>query len=628
MKQLLSLLLALGLSASLALPACALEVEDAKELLKTYYVDPLPEQFDEMDDLDAILDAINDPYTCYLSAEEYAQLQTSINGQTVVGIGASIHLIFENGYRILSVLPDSPAQEAGLEAGDVILSVDGHTLTDTDDAAGYIRGQEGTSVALTIRKNSTGRVYKVTLIRKSVQFPIVTYEMAGDALVIQCDSFGDSTASGFYDALTEFEDAASVCIVDLRSNPGGTSTAAAGSAGLFLDGAMISYFRDADADYNYVYKLPTCPDLFDKPVIVLTSSYSASGSEMFAAAIRDYDAGISIGQRTFGKGVAQYVFDETTSPDLFDGDCLKITVYRFFSPNGATNDTIGVLPTLVISSENTPAVALMLSGSAPKQEDSASWLKLELCGQTFYIDADRALSEDTPAFCELLEALPPSAVLYKSSWPNAGWEQASPNQIVYEYGLTLGVDYTPRGFSDCDGSPYVEEIHTLSAYQLVSGYGNQIFDPHRTITRAEFCAMVSPALSLSSTDVTNSFTDVPDTAWYAGAVNAMAHKGFISGYGDGTFHPDSNITYEEIVTILANVSVWANMDGFDYAQMELAGQATETYKAFHSWAQIPARNLDLFGALLPDAVPSNAATREEAAASLCRLMDGCGLLWH
>ena len=93
--------------------------------------------------------------------------------------------------------------------------------------------------------------------------------------------------------------------MDLRSNPGGTSEAAAGSAGLFSGSHIMVYFRDSKGNYNYLYTLPTTPDLTDKPLILLTSPYSASGSELFAAAARDYGFGIALGQRTFGKGIAQ-----------------------------------------------------------------------------------------------------------------------------------------------------------------------------------------------------------------------------------------------------------------------------------------------------------------------------------
>ena len=621
MKRLLSLLLAAGLTSTLVLPASALELEDAKRLLRTYYIDTLPENFEELDSLDAILDAIGDPYTSYLTKEEYQRFNENVNGASLVGIGVSIQTVYQDGYQILSVLPDSPALDAGLQAGDSIVAVDGIELTAEIDPTTLIRGEEGTEVTLTIQKADTGEQYNITLPRKPVVVPIVTYEMVDDALVITCDSFGNSTASTVGKALSEFEDSAALCIFDLRSNPGGTSTAAAGSAGYFVGSQIMSYFRDSDGEYNYVYTAPDQPDLTEKPVIVLTSAYSASGSELFSAAIRDYRGGIALGQRTFGKGVAQYVFDEDNYPHLFDGDCLKITVYRFYSPDGATNDTMGVLPTLMISPEHTAAAALLLSSAQPNLP-KGFW-KLELAGHTFYLnEKDCLLEENRPAFTELLEALPASAKLWKGGM--GGWLDTTPAALAAE----MALDYTPRTFSDIADSAYQTELNGLACYQLVGGYEDGTFRPQQSITRAEFCALINRVLDLPAVENGVPFTDVKENDWFHAPVSAMTAKGFLAGYGDGTFRPENPITYQEIVAVMNNIYAWACMDGYDLAQTELGGKAAQTYGAYSPWAQVAARNLDVADALLWEADPTASATRDMAAATLYRLLDGCGMLWY
>ena len=134
MKKLLSSLLALCLALSLTLPAAsALELDEAKELLKELYVDGVSDEVLALDSLDAILEAIGDPYTFYMTAEQYDAFNQSVNGQVVVGIGATVETAFDNGYRIMSVLPSSPALEAGIQPGDVLVAVDGVELTAETD---------------------------------------------------------------------------------------------------------------------------------------------------------------------------------------------------------------------------------------------------------------------------------------------------------------------------------------------------------------------------------------------------------------------------------------------------------------------------------------------------------------
>ena len=622
MKKRLAGLLALCLTLTLSvLPASALELEDAKALLQETYVDGVPEEVLALDSLDAILEALNDPYTVYYTAEEYQSFLSSVNGESVVGIGVSVQNAYDDGFQILSILPDSPALEAGMEAGDRIVAVDGVTLTASSDIRAAISGEEGTQVAITVVSQRDGRTREYTLTRRSVDIPIVTYEVVGDAGYIDCTSFGSSTTATIQEALEELDDQVSVWIMDLRSNPGGTSEAASGSAGLFVGSATMVYFRDAAGNYQYVYTTTACPDLTDKPLVILTSPYSASGSELFAAAARDHGFGIAIGQRTFGKGIAQIVFDDTNTQGLFDGDALKVTAYRFFSPDGATNHTVGVLPTLMLSVENTPTASLLLSAPEPSRADGH--LKLELAGQTFYLDLEQAQQEDNvAAFTELLEALPPSALLYQGS-SSRTWTEIAPEALAEE----LGLDYTARTFSDIEGTQFEREIETLASYQLLGGYEDGTFRPDASITRAEFCAMVATALNLPANSSALTFTDVSSDAWYAGAISAMAARGFVAGDDDGAFRPDSTITYQEIVTILSSVAAWASMDGYELSQQDLSAEEWLEYYDFADWAQAPARNLDELGALVGDLAPTDNATRGVSAGMLCSLMEGIHLIW-
>ena len=620
MKKILSGLLAAALALTLSAPAAsALELEDAKTLLSQYYYNGVPEEVLELDSLDAILEALGDPYTYYMTPEQYESFNQSVNGREVTGIGATVETAFDGGYLLLSVLPDSPALEAGLQPGDRLVAVDGTELTAQIDPRTLILGEEGTQLTVTVLRD--GERLDFTMTRRTVLIPIVTYELVDGAAYLDCTSFGASTAATFQEAIQALDDDTAVWIVDLRSNPGGDSRSTAATSALFIGGGIMLYFRDGAGNYNYTYTADTYPDLTDKPVIVLTSAHSASGAELFSGDIRDYGAGIAVGQRTFGKGTAQIVLDESRTDLLSGGEALKVTVYRFFSPGGTTNHVVGVLPTLLVSEENTQAVGLLLAQAKPARAEG--YYKLELAGQTFYLDGADAQGETAAAFTELLEALPPSALLYQGEGTQI-WNAVTPAQAAQDLKLS---GYTPRdSFSDIAGTAYEREIRTLAAYQLLSGFEDGTFRPQDTLTRAQFAAMLATALDLPAGD-SLSFSDVSGDAWYAGAVTAAADIGFLTGYGDGTFGPEDPLTYEQLTTALSSVAAWASMEGYALDQEILNIDQQLAYLDWADWAQVAARNLDELGALPEGLEPAALADRGTAAGMLCRLMEQIGLIW-
>ena len=139
--------------------------------------------------------------------------------------------------------------------------------------------------------------------------------------------------------------------------------------------------------------------------------------------------------------------------------------------------------------------------------------------------------------------------------------------------------------------------------------------------------MVAQALNLPASESALTFTDVTADAWYAGAVSAMAARGFVAGDDDGAFRPDSTITYQEIVTILSSVSAWASMDGYELSQEGLPAAQYADYYQFDDWARAAARSLGELGALVGDLAPTDNATREVAAGMLCTLMERISLIW-
>lgn len=611
--------LSLALLASLSSPAAALEVQDARALLEKHYVDPIPAAVLEADTVEEMLRLLNDPYTVYYTAEQYESFLSSINGDSITGVGISISTAYHDGCTLLSILPDSPAQEAGLQAGDTVVAVDGVTLTPQHDAASLISGPEGTSVTLTIR-TVDGELKDVTLVRRTVHIPIVSYEQRNSMGYIDCTSFGDTTSDVVRDALTELDDAVAVWVMDLRDNPGGTSDAAAATAGMFLGSEVMVHFRDGQDTYYETKTTALCPDLTDKPLIILTSGRSASASELFSAAIRDHRGGISLGQRTYGKGIAQAVYDEKNRPALFDGDALKITTYRFFSPDGATNHLVGVIPTLLVDPEYTDTIAALLS--APEPERSLHQLKLELCGYTFYL-SDQDCKANPEAFTELLEALPPSAKL-SSGTGVSYWKDTTPAQVAQEYGL----DYQPRTFSDVQGHDDQREIDTLSTYGLLAGGEDGQFHPDEELTRAQLCVLLANAMNFPANDAALTFSDVSPDAWYADAVSAMAARGFLSGTGDGTFSPDATLTRQELLTALSAMAAWCSAEGYQLSQTHVSAVQWAEFYEYPEWAQAAARNLDALGVDVARENPGETVTRAETARLLCQLLENIHVLWN
>ena len=626
MKKLLRCLVVLLLIACLAIPASALTVDQALELLDKYYVDEIPDAARQATTLDELFERLGDPYSYYMSAEEYRDFIDGINTTAYVGIGVTIEDAEDGrGVLVSSVVDGSPAQEAGLAVGDVILTADGTALTDTAQARNVMRGLPGQTVALTVHRAS-GETVTLTLTLKEIHVRVTTtggLALDGTACVIQCKSFGETTPQEFVDLIDQYGEYANVWIIDLSQNLGGTSQSGAGAAGCFAGDGIMIFLRDGEGYYTYTYVMPGTPRRTERPAILMTGPYTASSAEMFTAAIRDYGAGIALGQRTYGKGVAQNIFDADSHPELFDGDGLKITVYRFFSPGGVTNDQIGVFPTLLTALDKTYGASLLLRSVQP--EDPKGYLSIDLAGWEFFLKLDEALSEDFRAsFVELLESLPPYAGVWKDG--GAGrWKQTTVADVAEQYGLK---EYKKRTFADLDGCAQADAVDTLRAFELVSGYGDGTFRPEALVTRAEFCAMLGSVLGLDLPPVKeSSFTDVPTGAWYAPVVHAMASSGLVAGYEDGTFRPEETVTQEEVVGILAAAAEWLNMNIYDLRYETPPEDDLAPYAAFSRWAQRSAWELGLLGMDLGDVAPQAATTRAQAAELLCDLLAQAGILW-
>ena len=209
--------LLLALTLILAPAAQALSVEEARELLQENYIDEIPEEILELPTIDAITNALGDPYTYYMTAEEYAAMDAGLSGSNVVGIGVMVEQRAD-GLLITSVAPNAPAAEAGLHFGDLIVGVDGVTIQDAgspDALTALVAGEEGTPVTITVLRD--GEELEATMTRAEVSFPSVTGEVVdGHIGWISYSSFGDGSSDYLEEYIRTEDPDADRWVMDLR----------------------------------------------------------------------------------------------------------------------------------------------------------------------------------------------------------------------------------------------------------------------------------------------------------------------------------------------------------------------------------------------------------------------------
>ena len=281
--------------------------------------------------------AVGDDYTTFLDKEEAAEFNKSLNGE-VSGIGAEI------GVRnlqptVLRVLDDSPAKKAGLKTGDIFVAVNGTSVAGetASGVADKVTGEAGTTVKLTMRRGSESLDFSIT--RAQISDPSVRWSVSDDVGVLTISRFDDNTGSLARKAAKEFIDkGVKSVIVDLRNNGGGYLTAAQEVASLWLDSGKTVVTEKSRGQVTETVKASGNPTLKGKKTIVLVNGSSASASEIVAGALKDYQAAILVGEKTFGKGTVQKVIN------LYDDRILKVTVARWYTPQDRNITKEGIQP--------------------------------------------------------------------------------------------------------------------------------------------------------------------------------------------------------------------------------------------------------------------------------------------
>ena len=310
-----------------------------------FYKQPIDQDAMMRGAIRGMLDTLGDPHTTLLdpSVSQRAREQTR---QKFQGIGARID---ERDGQILihSVFNDSPAQNAGLKSGDIIVAVDG-TLIEGDTVehtALRIRGQAGTDVVLTIKRGDD-EPFDVTITRAEVVIPSLTTEtLSGNVGYIRLWSFGALTADELHTTLESLiDDEAPGLILDLRDNPGGLLGTAIRVTSEFLDRGTVVLYEE-QAQQQRPYRVRSSGVARNIPLVVLVNERSASASEIVAGALSHYGRAVIIGQRTYGKGTVQLPHD------LSDGSQLRVTIARWLTPGRESISEVGIAPDIEIEAD-------------------------------------------------------------------------------------------------------------------------------------------------------------------------------------------------------------------------------------------------------------------------------------
>ena len=323
-------------------------LSDVKTVQKLNYLEELidEEYLDEKDESSlreglyaGLLAGLKDPYSTYYTAEQYKELNTSNEG-SYVGIGAVLQKDDNGGAKIIQLYEGGPGEQAGLRKGDVIKAVDGADVTDkeTSDIASMVRDSEKASVMLTIQRENEEKPRDVKVEIRDVEIQTVSHEMlSGDTGYIRISEFSEVTSDQYKKAFADLKDQGmKKLVVDLRDNPGGLLTAVCGVLRQILPEGLIVYTEDK----NGKREEETCDrkNELDMPLAVLVNGNSASASEIFAGAVKDYGIGTIVGTTTYGKGVVQ------TIQPLTDGSAVKITIAKYFTPKGNDINKKGITP--------------------------------------------------------------------------------------------------------------------------------------------------------------------------------------------------------------------------------------------------------------------------------------------
>lgn len=321
----------------------ATKINKIEELIDDKYLFDYEKEDIETAIIKAYVSGLGDPYSEYYTEEEFEQI-----GQSAAGsyCGVGVYVTYDEdgrGIKILQVIEGGPAEDAGLKDGDIITAIDGNAieLDNFELATSPLAGEEGTKVTVTILRNGKEKDYELT--RSVIKQNYVKSGMLDNNIgYVYLAQFTASAVEQFENAVDELKkNGAESIIFDLRDNPGGVLNGAVSILDYLLPEGLIAYVEDKYGNRTD-YKSTDGTDELDIPCVVLVNENSASASELFTGALKDRGYATVVGKKTFGKGIVQSLFS------LGDGSGLKITVERYFTPNGVCIHGTGIEPDIEV----------------------------------------------------------------------------------------------------------------------------------------------------------------------------------------------------------------------------------------------------------------------------------------
>ncbi len=314
-----------------------------------------------------MVDAVGDPYTVYQTPSQREVSDTDLRG-SFDGIGIQIDMK-DNRLTVVAPIEGSPAEAAGFRPGDVVLAVDGKSLSGKtlNDTVGLIRGQRGTPVTLTVIRQGTTDPLEITVVRAEIKLKSVRVRMLDDQIgYLRISSFSASTGTEMASGVKSLVDQqARGIIVDVRNNPGGYLSTSVEAAAQFVDpGTVVLYQQSGNGDRK-TYRTEGGGTASQVPVVVLINKGSASASEIMAGALRDNGRAFLVGEKSFGKGTVQNVHE------LSDKSGLRVTTAQWLTPAEKPIQGVGLLPDQVVELPPTATISSEATRADDPQLDAA-----------------------------------------------------------------------------------------------------------------------------------------------------------------------------------------------------------------------------------------------------------------